>query len=121
MRIELEFHTIVVRDLRRWRMSLGATNSARQERYRDIMCGILTQLQEYDGIPPEATLDERAGPTTYLCWFADEVLLRYVVVEKPSRPRGWWDVVRRLSRVYRRPYRRVIVIGLTPRPARREG
>jgi hypothetical protein len=85
------------------------------------MCSILTQLQEYDGIPPEATEDERPGRTIYLCWFADEVLLRYAVVDESPRPRGWWDLMRRMSRVFRHPFRRVIVIGLTPRPVRREG
>jgi hypothetical protein len=114
MAFTLRYHLQTRPALEQLRASLGTTEEQRDRRYARLVLTIWERFRQFDGSPPEATPETtERGP---IFWMAvgTNLLIQFVVRERPRAPVGRWDMVRRLARWWRGVTREVTIIGLLP-------
>jgi hypothetical protein len=64
---------------------------------------------KHNGFPPAAGVRQTARGPVCRWQYTSTLLIEFVVTERPSRPRGWWDVGRFIGRLLRPTVRTVLV------------
>lgn len=111
MTVEVKYLRDALPGLVDWRHSLGRTESERADAVHYAEFENL--LIAHRGRPPGARRHDESDRAVWWLDYADRLTVRYVLGERPPRPRGWWDVRRWVARLVTPPALVVTVIGVS--------
>ena len=109
MRVVVKFHHRTRAGLDLWRETLGRTEWECRQWYRTLIAAMKAGFRKHNGFPPAAAVRQTARGPIYHWQYTPTLLIEFVVTERPSRPRGWWDVGRVIGRLLRPAVRTVLV------------
>ena len=116
--VRVRYHDSAKPALADWFNTLGRTTQERRDWFGMFWEAFAARLGDHAGVPPEAVCRDTGGEPVYTMQCAGDVYVEYVLREEPPPPRAWWDLVRRLRRVIRRPVLSAVVLALTGPPPR---
>jgi hypothetical protein len=114
MKVVVRFHTTTYDAIFAWRQTRGTTEEERAIQHELVVDHLRVVFGRHLGFPPDAVKDEASPYGVYTWQATNQLEIRFIVHDRPSAPRRWWDIGRWVIRLVRPVVRKVIIVGWVP-------
>lgn len=113
MKVVVKFLRDAYPGLDDWRRSLGRSEAERAAAYPAHLTALNDLFVAAGGVPVGSVRHDESDRPVWWLEYGGRLTVRFVLGERPPRPRGWWDVRRWSARLRTPPVRIVTVIGVS--------